>query len=397
MAGELEREGLRLPLLIGGATTSHTHTAVRVAPVYSGPTVHVLDASRAAGVVSALLDEAGRDEYVAGVRAEYEAIRVARAERGAREARHPLAEARRHRMRIDWAATEAPVPAFLGVREVEPALEALVERIDWSPFFAAWELNGGFPAILDDPVNGARGTGPAPRRAARCWSASWPERLLRPHGVVGFWPAASTADDDIVLYTDETRNGIAAVVHTLRQQMVKADGRPNVALADFTAPTGSGVARPRRRIRRDRRPRARRARGRVRGGSRRLLARSSPRLSPTGSPRPSPSGSTRTSAASCGATRRTRRSTTTALIARALPGHPPGAGLPGLPGPHREAHAVRAARRRDAGGHRAHRDLRDAARRRRSRASTSGIPRRATSGSAGSAATSSPTTPGARG
>ncbi len=240
VAGELEREGLRLPLLIGGATTSKTHTAVRVAPAYGGPTVHVLDASRAAGVVSALLDERGRDEFVARVRAEDEAIRVARAARGARETRHPLAEARRHRLRIDWSAVAPPTPSFLGVRDVEPTLEALAERIDWSPFFAAWELKGHFPAILDDPVNGAAARD-LYRDGLTLLERIVAERLLQPRGVVGFWPAASTADDDVVLYTDESRNGIAGVVHTLRQQMVKSDDRPNVALADFTAPEGSEV------------------------------------------------------------------------------------------------------------------------------------------------------------
>jgi 5-methyltetrahydrofolate--homocysteine methyltransferase len=240
VAGELEREGLRLPLLIGGATTSKTHTAVRVAPAYGGPTVHVLDASRAGGVVSALLDEAGRDDFVARVRAEDEAIRVARAERGSREARHPIAEARRRRLRIDWAASEPPAPTFLGAREIEPALETLVEHIDWSPFFATWELRGRYPALLEDPVSGSTARD-LHRDGLALLDRIVAERLLQPRGVVGFWPAASTADDDIVLYTDETRSGIAGVVHTLRQQMVKGDGRPNLALADFTAPEGSLV------------------------------------------------------------------------------------------------------------------------------------------------------------
>ena len=240
VASELEREGMRLPLLIGGATTSKTHTAVRVAPVYGGPTVHVIDASRAGGVVATLLDAERRDAFVARVRAEDEAIRVARAARDQREARHPIAEARRRRPPVDWAAIEPPTPTFLGVRDIEPPLETLVEHIDWSPFFATWELSGRFPAILDDPASG-----PVARDLHRDGLALLDRivaaQLLRPRGVVGFWPAASTADDDIVLFTDETRNGIAAVIHTLRQQMVKTDGRPNVALADFTAPEGGGV------------------------------------------------------------------------------------------------------------------------------------------------------------
>jgi 5-methyltetrahydrofolate--homocysteine methyltransferase len=240
VAADMEREGFTLPLLIGGATTSRTHTAVKIEPRYSGPVVHVLDASRAVGVAGALLDEKRRDEYAAGVRAEYDKVRRDRGDRQEREARHTLAEARRHGLQVDWTGIEPQRPSFLGVRAFEDyPLEELVDRIDWTPFFATWELKGAYPRILDDPAVGA---------AARALHADAValldrivrERLLRANAVVGFWPA-NRVDDDIELYTTESRSEVAAVVHTLRQQMVKPPGRPNLALADFTAPKASGV------------------------------------------------------------------------------------------------------------------------------------------------------------
>ncbi|HSG86951.1 MAG TPA: methionine synthase [Candidatus Limnocylindrales bacterium] len=240
VASELEREGLALPLLIGGATTSRAHTALRIAPAYGGPTVHVADASRAVGVVSTLLDEGARGGFVERVREEDEAIRVERGERSAREARHPIEEARRHRLAIDWTATAPPVPSFLGARSVDLSLADLVERIDWSPFFATWELKGRYPAILDDPSAGATAR-ELHRDGLALLDRMVAEGLLEARGVVGFWPAASTPDDDILLFGDESRTEVAATVHTLRQQMAKRDDRPDLALADFTAPLGSGV------------------------------------------------------------------------------------------------------------------------------------------------------------
>ncbi len=238
VASEMEREGFRIPLLIGGATTSRTHTAVRIEPAYSGPTVHVLDASRAVGVVGALTSEDNRERYVAGVREEYEEIRHERSERRDREVRLTIEAARANRFAIDWpTAAPAIAPTFVGVRPVlDQPLADLVDRIDWSPFFDTWELKGpGFPAILDDPV-----VGPAARDLHRDALALLDrivrEGMLQANGVVGFWPAASTPDDDIELYADESRSAIVGTFRTLRQQMAKPGGRPNIALADFVAP-----------------------------------------------------------------------------------------------------------------------------------------------------------------
>ncbi len=244
IAAEMEREGFSIPLLIGGATTSKTHTAVKIEPKYHAPVIHVIDASRAVGVASALLDREGRDAFATGIRDEYARVRHDRGERQEREARHPLAEARRHRFTIDWTgpgAVRPPRPSFLGVRTIDGhPLADLVERIDWTPFFATWELRGAWPAILDDPVVGGAARD-LHRDALALLARIVGERLLTAKAAFGFWPANSVGDD-IELYADEARADVAAVVHTLRQQMVKPPGRPNLALADFTAPKESGVA-----------------------------------------------------------------------------------------------------------------------------------------------------------
>ncbi len=241
VAAEMERDGFRIPLLIGGATTSRTHTAVKIEPKYHGPVVHVLDASRAVGVASDLLDEGRRDGFAQRVRAEYETVRRERGDRREREVRHPLAEARRHGLAIDWTGVEPPRPTFLGVRTFDDyPLGELVERIDWTPFFATWELKGAYPRILDDPKVGevARSLH---RDALALLDRIVGERRLRARGVVGFWPA-NRVGDDIELYADDARRRTIATLHTLRQQMVKPPGRPNLALSDFTAPRETGVA-----------------------------------------------------------------------------------------------------------------------------------------------------------
>jgi 5-methyltetrahydrofolate--homocysteine methyltransferase len=241
VAAEMERQGFKVPLLIGGATTSRTHTAVKIEPKYSGPVVHVLDASRAVGVASTLLDEERRDGYAAQVRAEYDKVRRDRGDRQEREARHTIAEARRHGLQVDWSGVEPPRPTFLGVRAFDDyPLEELVERVDWTPFFATWELKGAYPRILDDPT-----VGQAARSlysdARALLDRIVGERRLQARGVVGFWPA-NRVEDDIELYASDSRTDVAAVLHTLRQQMVKPPGRPNLALADFTAPKETGLA-----------------------------------------------------------------------------------------------------------------------------------------------------------
>jgi 5-methyltetrahydrofolate--homocysteine methyltransferase len=241
VAGEMEREGFEIPLLIGGATTSRTHTAVKIEPRYHAPVVHVLDASRAVGVASALLDPGGRDAFATKVREEYETVRRDRGDRQEREARHPVAEARAHALAIDWTAASPPKPSFLGVRTLEDyPLQELVDRIDWTPFFTTWELRGHFPEILSDSKVGetARSLFEDAQALLR---RIVDERLLRAKAAFGFWPANSTGDD-IELYTDESRARVLATIHTLRQQMVKPPGRPNLALADFTAPKSTGLA-----------------------------------------------------------------------------------------------------------------------------------------------------------
>ncbi|MDO8562480.1 MAG: methionine synthase [Candidatus Limnocylindria bacterium] len=246
VAGEMEREGFTVPLLIGGATTSRVHTAVKIEPRYSGPVIHVLDASRAVGVASALLSDGGREDFVRGVRAEYEELRVRRAGRQAEVKRQPLEAARANKLRIDWAGTTPPAPGFTGVRTFDDApLGDLVPRIDWTPFFQTWELAGHYPAILDDPVVGesARALWDDARAMLR---RIVDERWLRARAVVGFFPASSDGAEDILIWDARGETGgdrrPLAIIHTLRQQMVKAAGRPNLALADFVAPRDSGVA-----------------------------------------------------------------------------------------------------------------------------------------------------------
>ncbi len=240
VASEMEREGFTIPLLIGGATTSRAHTAVKIAPAYSGPVIHVTDASRAVGVVRALLDPARRDAYAAEVRDEYEAVRRERGDRRAGERRLTLAEARANRLRLDWAGVAPPAPSFVGVRTFRSyPLAELVDRIDWTPFFTTWELRGAYPAIFDDPTVGV-----AARDLHRDATALL-ERIvaagdLRANAVVGFWPA-NAVGDDIVIWRDDGRTEPRATFRTLRQQMAKRDGRPNLALADFVAPAASGA------------------------------------------------------------------------------------------------------------------------------------------------------------
>jgi 5-methyltetrahydrofolate--homocysteine methyltransferase len=241
VAQEMEREGMDVPLLIGGATTSRAHTAVRLEPAYTGPVVHVIDASRAVGVVRALLDDGARDEFVRRTRDGYAELRRQHADRDTRTKRLTLEEARANRPQLDWRAQPPPRPSFSGTRALNDVpLAELVPFIDWSPFFTAWELPGRYPQILDDPK-----VGEAARSlfadAQKLLEKVVGDRTLRADGVVGFWPAASTPDDDIVLYTDDSRTAELARLHTLRQQMAKPDRRPNNALADLTAPAESGV------------------------------------------------------------------------------------------------------------------------------------------------------------
>ena len=243
VATEMERQGMTTPLLIGGATTSKAHTAVKLEPAYSGPVVHVDDASRAVGVASALLDPSSRDAFVAERRKEYQAARQIHEQRNAPAHRVSLEAARANRLRLwsDGSSQPPPRPSFLGVQALNDyPLTDLIGRIDWSPFFATWELSGRYPAILDDEAVGAAARAlfeDAQTMLVRIQS----ERLLRADAAVGFWRAGATDDDDIVIWEDEGRTSDLARIRTLRQQMAKKDGRPNLALSDYVAPAGSGV------------------------------------------------------------------------------------------------------------------------------------------------------------
>jgi 5-methyltetrahydrofolate--homocysteine methyltransferase len=241
VAGEMQREGFTIPLLIGGATTSRVHTAVKIEPNYKGPTVHVIDASRAVGVAGNLRSDTLRPDYVAGVRSEYQDVRAQRGSRKAEERHQSIADARKNRLSIDWKAQMPPKPCFTGIRALEDyPLQELVPLIDWTPFFQTWELAGHYPAILSDPVIGPAASSLF-RDARELLDRIVRERLLSARGVFGFFPANSVGDD-IEVYADSGRGERTATIHTIRQQMVKPPGRPNLSLADFVAPRESGVA-----------------------------------------------------------------------------------------------------------------------------------------------------------
>ena len=238
VAAEMEREGFEVPLLIGGATTSRVHTAVKIHPNYTrGQAVYVTDASRAVGVVSSLLSPDTRDSYVETLRSDYRKVADAHARAEADKQRLPLARARANGFRIDWANYVPPKPLFTGTRTFRSYdVAELVPYIDWTPFFQTWEMKGRYPALLDDPRQGA-----AARQlfedAQAMLERIVAERWFNPKAVIGFWPAQADGDD-IRLYTGESRKDAMATFHTLRQQLLRRDGRANVALSDFVAPRG---------------------------------------------------------------------------------------------------------------------------------------------------------------
>ncbi|MCS6293253.1 MAG: methionine synthase [Nitrospira sp.] len=240
VAKEMTREGFTVPLLIGGATTSKAHTAVKIAPSYAPSVVHVLDASRAVGVVGSLISPSQKPGFVQQVRDDYERMRQAHQDRGAKPVL-PIAKARANRFTSDWATFEVPVPSFLGVRTIsDQPLSELVPFIDWSPFFHTWELRGRYPAIFNDATVGSKAK-ELYDDARRLLDEIIQKKLLTAKGVYGFFAAASVGDD-IELYQDATHMQRVTTIHTLRQQSEKPQGQPNLALADYVAPHDSGRA-----------------------------------------------------------------------------------------------------------------------------------------------------------
>jgi 5-methyltetrahydrofolate--homocysteine methyltransferase len=238
VAREMERQGFKLPLLIGGATTSRRHTAVKIAPHYSEPVVHVLDASRAVPVTTSLLSDEGKAEFVAQHRADYEALRKAHA--APRQAVVPLETARARRTPIEWRAADLPVPAFTGVRVLDNfPLGTLRDFIDWSPLFHAWGLKGVYPRILEHEQQGEQAR-QLFADANALLDRIIEKNLVTARGVYGFFPA-SAIGDDIELYTDGTRTKVLERFHFLRQQANREGSEPCRSLADFIAPKETGL------------------------------------------------------------------------------------------------------------------------------------------------------------
>ncbi|HYA19937.1 MAG TPA: methionine synthase, partial [Burkholderiales bacterium] len=240
VAKEMQREGFTIPLLIGGATTSRVHTAVKIEPGYDGATVWVPDASRSVGVCSNLLSDQQRAGYIAGVKQEYENVRLQHKEKKGQPLL-TLAQARKNGWKTDWQQYLPPKPNFIGLKTfTKYPLEELVPCIDWTPFFQTWELSGRYPAILQDPVVGEAAHNLF-QDAQAMLKVIIAEKWLQANAVIGLFPCNSVNSDDIEIYSDESRVKVLAIFHNLRQQNVKPQGNPNQCLADFIAPKESGV------------------------------------------------------------------------------------------------------------------------------------------------------------
>ncbi|MDD1609858.1 MAG: methionine synthase, partial [Methylococcaceae bacterium] len=239
VAKEMQRQGFTIPLMIGGATTSRAHTAVKIEPHYSGATVYVTDASRGVGVASNLLSSDLKDDFIKSIHAEYEEVRERHKGREAKTKQHSLEDARANKHA--WGNYEPVKPSFLGIKVIDNLpMATLVDYIDWTPFFQTWEMAGSYPKILDDKVVGVEARtlfADAQAMLKKIVSENW----LQARAVVGFFPAASVGDD-VIVYTDESRSQIRETLHHLRQQNIKAPGRPNYCLSDFIAPVDSGKA-----------------------------------------------------------------------------------------------------------------------------------------------------------
>lgn len=238
IAKEMQRQGFTIPLMIGGATTSRAHTAVKIEPNYQGPTVYVTDASRGVGVASNLLSADLKQDFIGNVRKEYAEVRERHKGKASKTKQHSIEDARRNKM--DWGQHEPVKPLFLGIKSIDDfPLDTLVWYIDWSPFFQTWEMAGSYPKILDDNIIGIEA-----RKlfddAQTMLKQIITEKWLTARAVIGFFPANSVGDD-VIVYTDDSRTQTREILHHLRQQNVKAPGRPNYCLSDFIAPADSGI------------------------------------------------------------------------------------------------------------------------------------------------------------
>jgi 5-methyltetrahydrofolate--homocysteine methyltransferase len=240
VAKELEREGFKQPLLIGGATTSKVHTAVKISPHYSQPTIHVLDASRSVTVAGNLLSKDAKENFIRSVKQEYDNVRLSRL-RGQEKQYISIIESRVNRLKINWDSVKIKKPSFLGIKVFRDyPLEELRKKIDWTPFFATWELKSKYPKIFNDPVYG--------KEAKRLFDDAnllidevIVNKQLHANGVVGFYPANTNQTDDIELYTDESRDELLTEFHMLRQQAKKTTSQPYLCLSDFIAAASTGV------------------------------------------------------------------------------------------------------------------------------------------------------------
>jgi 5-methyltetrahydrofolate--homocysteine methyltransferase len=241
VAKEMARLDFKIPLLIGGATTSKKHTAVKITPEYSQPVIHVLDASKSVGVVSQLLNKATKNDFVKQIRQEYAQIKKEHEQRYSEKDVISIQSARQNRVKTDWSAIKLCKPAFLGHRLfADYSLPEIISRIDWTPFFTAWEMKGKYPKIFDHPKVGSEAR-KLYNDAQKLLEKIVQNKLLTAQGIIGFYPANSVGFDDIEVYADEIRERPLTIIHTLRQQMNKSNQQPNFALADFIAPRESGI------------------------------------------------------------------------------------------------------------------------------------------------------------